>query len=147
MACTKATSRSDVSGTLPSTGADTRTRAPSVRFRRMAFFTIAALAATSPWTSSPWARYQYSTSSRWSDFCTRKRLTSSARPPSTGIVMADASSGSQPLPGRQRSEEHTSELQSPDHLVCRLLLEKKKTNEFFETTLVFRRVHVLLEQP
>src|SRR5258708_19207431 len=38
------------------------------------------------------------------------------------------------LPGRQRvmhvprSEEHTSELQSPDHLVCRLLLEKKKTH-------------------
>src|SRR5258708_13599954 len=35
-------------------------------------------------------------------------------------------------PGRRalelvlRSEEHTSELQSPDHLVCRLLLEKKK---------------------
>src|SRR5207244_11354570 len=28
-----------------------------------------------------------------------------------------------------RSEEHTSELQSPDHLVCRLLLEKKKTNK------------------
>src|SRR5258708_18819389 len=27
--------------------------------------------------------------------------------------------------GRLRSEEHTSELQSPDHLVCRLLLEKK----------------------
>src|SRR5438552_13712783 len=27
-----------------------------------------------------------------------------------------------------RSEEHTSELQSPDHLVCRLLLEKKKYN-------------------
>src|SRR5258708_11179952 len=34
------------------------------------------------------------------------------------------------LPGEatryERSEEHTSELQSPDHLVCRLLLEKKK---------------------
>src|SRR5258708_21390191 len=30
-----------------------------------------------------------------------------------------------------RSEEHTSELQSPDHLVCRLLLEKKNTsNEY-----------------
>src|SRR5258708_29306861 len=28
-----------------------------------------------------------------------------------------------------RSEEHTSELQSPDHLVCRLLLEKKKNNK------------------
>src|SRR5258708_26417353 len=30
---------------------------------------------------------------------------------------------------RSRSEEHTSELQSPDHLVCRLLLEKKKHND------------------
>src|SRR5207244_10949261 len=30
--------------------------------------------------------------------------------------------------GEARSEEHTSELQSPDHLVCRLLLEKKKSN-------------------
>src|SRR5258708_11539260 len=32
------------------------------------------------------------------------------------------------LGGRRiiRSEEHTSELQSPDHVVCRLLLEKKK---------------------
>src|SRR5258708_30158151 len=28
-----------------------------------------------------------------------------------------------------RSEEHTSELQSPDHLVCRLLLEKKKNDK------------------
>src|SRR5258708_19767447 len=34
-----------------------------------------------------------------------------------------ASHVEQPL---DRSEEHTSELQSPDHLVCRLLLEKKK---------------------
>src|SRR5207244_5907626 len=30
-----------------------------------------------------------------------------------------------------RSEEHTSELQSPDHLVCRLLLEKKKTKRCY----------------
>src|SRR5258708_35718638 len=29
-----------------------------------------------------------------------------------------------------RSEEHTSELQSPDHLVCRLLLEKKKKKNY-----------------
>src|SRR5258708_27464450 len=29
-----------------------------------------------------------------------------------------------------RSEEHTSELQSPDHLVCRLLLEKKKEKKY-----------------
>src|SRR5690625_5439865 len=32
------------------------------------------------------------------------------------------------LRDRGRSEEHTSELQSRGHLVCRLLLEKKKTN-------------------
>src|SRR5258707_7193386 len=35
-----------------------------------------------------------------------------------------------PIPGlcgRKRSEEHTSELQSRQYLVCRLLLEKKKT--------------------
>src|SRR5258708_12279487 len=30
---------------------------------------------------------------------------------------------------QRRSEEHTSELQSPDHLVCRLLLEKKKKKQ------------------
>src|ERR1039457_7498121 len=32
------------------------------------------------------------------------------------------------LSDQSRSEEHTSELQSPCNLVCRLLLEKKKTN-------------------
>src|SRR2546429_2088234 len=32
-------------------------------------------------------------------------------------------------PGRRRSEEHTSELQSRLHLVCRLLLEKKKKED------------------
>src|SRR5258708_38554127 len=37
---------------------------------------------------------------------------------------------------RRRSEEHTSELQSPDHLVCRLLLEKKK--EAVERRTLFR---------
>src|SRR5258708_13843857 len=42
-----------------------------------------------------------------------------------------------------RSEEHTSELQSPDHLVCRLLLEKKKRSLPDSTTnpfLLARRV-------
>src|SRR5207244_7788040 len=33
-----------------------------------------------------------------------------------------------------RSEEHTSELQSPDHLVCRLLLEKKKKDKNTQKT-------------
>src|SRR5207244_11412233 len=41
-----------------------------------------------------------------------------------GIDQHRASLGSESI---NRSEEHTSELQSPDHLVCRLLLEKKKT--------------------
>src|SRR5258708_30831477 len=36
--------------------------------------------------------------------------------------------------GLRRSEEHTSELQSPDHLVCRLLLEKKKAAVRLTTT-------------
>src|SRR5690348_17413251 len=35
--------------------------------------------------------------------------------------------------GFARSEEHTSELQSPVHLVCRLLLEKKKKNSHHTT--------------
>src|SRR5256885_10940390 len=36
------------------------------------------------------------------------------------------------LPRRMRSEEHTSELQSPCNLVCRLLLEKKKKQEIWQ---------------
>src|SRR5688572_32744429 len=37
--------------------------------------------------------------------------------------------------GRERSEEHTSELQSQSNLVCRLLLEKKKKMIFYSQTL------------
>src|SRR3712207_6909708 len=37
----------------------------------------------------------------------------------------------QDLQGQRRSEEHTSELQSRQYLVCRLLLEKKKTTNIF----------------
>src|SRR5947208_10890960 len=36
----------------------------------------------------------------------------------------------------RRSEEHTSELQSPDHLVCRLLLEKKNFLEWLENVVI-----------
>src|SRR5690625_6220643 len=45
---------------------------------------------------------------------------------------------------RIRSEEHTSELQSRGHLVCRLLLEKKKTPEFlcwFYCIIMWRVTH------
>src|SRR5690348_17980000 len=53
---------------------------------------------------------------------------------------------------RTRSEEHTSELQSPVHLVCRLLLEKKKKTKIFitqsttyhlNTTQSLLRIHVI----
>src|SRR5258707_8445517 len=38
---------------------------------------------------------------------------------------------------RSRSEEHTSELQSRQYLVCRLLLEKKKTRLYSSTTAIW----------
>src|SRR5258708_10896597 len=44
--------------------------------------------------------------------------------------------------GKSRSEEHTSELQSPDHLVCRLLLEKKKTYKMKGSTHVKRPLKI-----
>src|SRR5438552_7889086 len=40
-----------------------------------------------------------------------------------------------------RSEEHTSELQSPDHLVCRLLLEKKKKKNNNEASTTRKNKH------
>src|SRR2546426_8847445 len=46
------------------------------------------------------------------------------RPRGRGGVRRDAPEG-----GAVRSEEHTSELQSPCNLVCRLLLEKKKNHD------------------
>src|SRR5947208_584862 len=47
--------------------------------------------------------------------------------PEVHVRLTDGLVEIRPIAGtRKRSEEHTSELQSPDHLVCRLLLEKKK---------------------
>src|SRR6266581_7488316 len=55
--------------------------------------------------------------------------------PYTTLFRPPRPTRTRPLPGEardpgsaRRSEEHTSELQSPVHLVCRLLLEKKKNN-------------------
>src|SRR5258708_30055951 len=48
----------------------------------------------------------------------------------------------QPGDRGRRSEEHTSELQSPDHLVCRLLLEKKKKRQRMRRT----TVHIPLQR-
>src|SRR2546429_6123825 len=41
-----------------------------------------------------------------------------------------------PMPCAFRSEEHTSELQSRLHLVCRLLLEKKKKHQYYAYTIL-----------
>src|SRR5258708_9589360 len=49
--------------------------------------------------------------------------------PSTAIAQSLQQKPRRPPRLLLRSEEHTSELQSPDHLVCRLLLEKKKNND------------------
>src|SRR3989454_3764694 len=50
-------------------------------------------------------------------------------PPSPTTLMAEpAAHCSRPKENTLRSEEHTSELQSPCNLVCRLLLEKKKSS-------------------
>src|SRR5437867_12622321 len=45
------------------------------------------------------------------------------------FVRGDSAEAISSIIGKTRSEEHTSELQSPYDLVCRLLLEKKKNNE------------------
>src|SRR5690625_5997181 len=58
-------------------------------------------------------------------------LNTYARPPleRSTLVSLPISSICFPLLARKRSEEHTSELQSRGHLVCRLLLEKNKHNQ------------------
>src|SRR5688500_20139167 len=63
---------------------------------------------------------------------TSRRRTSSSRGV-TGLTPASrgcAAPGS--VAAMSRSEEHTSELQSPCNLVCRLLLEKKNTNNKYQ---------------
>src|SRR5947208_2661901 len=49
---------------------------------------------------------------------------------SANVVLHDALVSPAVLALVSRSEEHTSELQSPDHLVCRLLLEKNKSRRW-----------------
>src|SRR5215216_6142310 len=53
--------------------------------------------------------------------------------PSANAIWCVVRNTAVPARLRSRSEEHTSELQSPDHLVCRLLLEKKKNNKTHDT--------------
>src|SRR6266487_4914539 len=64
-------------------------------------------------------------------YTTLFRSPAAAGPPRDRSASAGgARRGRRPRRGRRdRSEEHTSELQSPVHLVCRLLLEKKKKKQ------------------
>src|SRR5947208_5755897 len=72
---------------------------------------------------------------RWFHRSSRPSRSSGRRPLCAGTEPASGDiGGGNPAPleadrKSTRSEEHTSELQSPDHLVCRLLLEKKNTSD------------------
>src|SRR5687768_17681322 len=73
------------------------------------------------WRAS-WSLTTKKGSARSCDRCSSTRGTTSASP----AVVAKRSSCTRRRARISRSEEHTSELQSRLHLVCRLLLEKKK---------------------
>src|SRR6266581_5480207 len=88
-----------------------------------------------------WVSGAYSTFSRGSSICVLfflmiRRPPRSTLFPYTTLFRPAPATASRERPGRAiritpnavpcRSEEHTSELQSPVHLVCRLLLDKKK---------------------
>src|SRR5215467_16358397 len=70
-----------------------------------------------------------------------------ALPTSTGSPAGPSASsrcsGTGSGAARARSEEHTSELQSPCNLVCRLLLEKKKKKKITDT----RSTHTTTKKP
>src|SRR5690625_5794073 len=91
------------------------------------------------WTTGLRSRRSLLVVTRWTSRCLLRTTTAtySAHPTYTGLSCASASLTTWRTCGlsarRQvmtlsptRSEEHTSELQSRGHLVCRLLLEKKK---------------------
>src|SRR5256885_13180436 len=84
-------------------------------FRSLSMIRLAALAAHF------YSRRQ-ETTEKIMDFKTARRQTLL-----TALLLAAGAAASQDYPAR--SEEHTSELQSPCNLVCRLLLEKKKNEE------------------
>src|SRR5437762_9793140 len=74
--------------------------------------------------------FPYTTLFRSSPDSGKRRASRTAAPASTicsGGCGGRMRRSSSPAGTRTRSEEHTSELQSPMYLVCRLLLEKKKT--------------------
>src|SRR5258705_2274686 len=79
--------------------------------------------------------FPYTTLFRSSEFLAN--ISHEIRTPMNGVIgMAEILAATSLTPEQQtylRSEEHTSELQSLRHLVCRLLLEKKKKRELTTT--------------
>src|SRR2546422_8438416 len=78
-----------------------------------------------PWGAS-WLRHSTTWSSSWSTTLPRTTLVGWSWGFSKRGTSAAQRTADRPPPVTTRSEEHTSELQSRLHLVCRLLLEKKK---------------------
>src|SRR5437867_10253573 len=74
----------------------------------------------------------------WRDPSGLFRRSSSSESPQSGRSRA-AAARDRPDCGLSRSEEHTSELQSPYDLVCRLLLEKQETIKYYSGSLVVLR--------
>src|SRR2546426_5868336 len=101
-------------------------------------------------SASP-AAIRVRTATRWSGVASRNGFALSSRDkPSTAwrperhLACQSGSSDSASRPS-MRSEEHTSELQSPCNLVCRLLLEKKKKSwkkqrKYFRTDTDFHTI-------
>src|SRR5260221_3366434 len=75
---------------------------------------IVAVTSPSSWSSSLVSRWKRRTCETW------------ARRALPCAISASISARTSAISARERSEEHTSELQSHSDLVCRLLLEKKK---------------------
>src|SRR5258708_26149484 len=73
-------------------------------------------------TLFPYTTLFRSTATSRTTTCWALRAARGVRAPQTSALVSPRHADR----GPSRSEEHTSELQSPDHLVCRLLLEKKK---------------------
>src|SRR3712207_7382044 len=59
-----------------------------------------------------------------------KRASRAWHPPTSAVTQGRSEGPCSRLSTRRRSEEHTSELQSRQYLVCRLLLEKKKKDTY-----------------
>src|SRR3712207_8096712 len=81
--------------------------------------------------------FPYTTLFRSNGTCLpRDSCASSGRPAISGVQKMPGAIAMTRMPEREnsRSEEHTSELQSRQYIVCRLLLEKKKNDQVYRTT-------------